>query len=80
MKVTVNTPAANRISINNQQRTTVKTVGIGSSSGGAGGATSLSQLSDVDTSGKDNNEALIYDEAAGKFIIKPIPVVDGGSF
>lgn len=40
----------------------------------------LSQLSDVDTSNKANNDVLVYEENSGKFVSKILPVVDGGSF
>lgn len=63
-KVSVITNPGNRISINNQ----------------LGSVTKLSQLSDVDTSNKANNDVLVYEENSGKFVSKILPVVDGGSF
>ena len=77
MKVTIVTRPGNRVSINNQQRATVKTVGIGS---GGGGASLLTQLVDVDATDSDSGEVLVYDEAAGKYVIKTIPEIDGGTF
>lgn len=76
MKVNVTTPPGNRVSINNQQATTVKTVGIGANSG----AKYLDDLIDVDTTDKDGNETLVYDETTGLFVVKQLPVVDGGTF
>ena len=76
MKVTVVTPPGNRVSINNQQRETVRTVGLGS----GGGASMLAQLTDVDATDSDGNEVLVYDEASGKYVIKTLPIVDDGSF
>jgi hypothetical protein len=61
-----------RVSINNQNRDTVRTV--------VTGATRLSQLTDVNISGAQNNDALVYDSASGKFVTKILPVVNGGSF
>lgn len=78
MKVTVVNPPAIRASINNPQRATIRTVGIGSS--GSGGVSSLEQLTDVDATGAENNETLVYDETTGKYVVKTIPMVDGGSF
>ena len=75
MKVVVTTPAGNRVSINNQQTTSIKAVGIGASTG----AQYLDDLLDVDASGKDGNETLVYDENTGLFVVKQLPVVDGGS-
>jgi hypothetical protein len=76
MKVTVVTPPGNRVSINNQQRATIRTVGLGT----GGGASLLTQLVDVDATDSDSGEVLVYDEAAGKYVIKTIPEIDGGLF
>lgn len=77
MKVRVSINNQNsRISINNQNRDTIRTIGVGA----ATGVTRLSQLTDVNTSGAQNNDALVYDSASGKFVTKILPVVNGGSF
>jgi hypothetical protein len=65
-----------RVSINNQNRDNIRTVGVGPVTG----ATRLSQLTDVNVANSQNNHALIYDSAAGKFVSKEIPVVNGGNF
>lgn len=78
LKVTVNSTSPNRISINNQQRTTVRTVGIVPPE--ASRVTRLADLSDVDASDSDNNETLVYDQTLDKYVIKTLPVVDGGTF
>lgn len=78
LKVTVNSTSPNRISINNQQRTTVRTVGIVPPE--ASRVTRLADLSDVDASDSDNNETLVYDQTLNKYVIKTLPVVDGGTF
>lgn len=74
VKVTVNSVSPNRISINNQQRTTIRTVGISNQE------TRLSDLTDVDASDPDNNETLVYDETLQKYVIKILPNIDGGIF
>jgi hypothetical protein len=74
-KVLINSTTPNRVSINNQQRSTVRTVAVASSQ-----VNRLSQLTDVDVSDADNNEVLIYDETLNKYVIKTIPAVDGGTF
>lgn len=68
--ITVNTPAKNRIAINTG-------VGIG---GGGTGVDTVVELKDVDASDVDNNETLVYDEVSGKFVVKIIPIINGGEF
>ena len=65
-----------KVSINNQQRQTVRSVGLGTLTT----VTRLSQLSDVDVSGTNNNEVLVYDSSVQKYVIKPLPSVDGGFY
>lgn len=74
-KVLINSTTPNRVSINNQQRTTIRTVAVA-----AAGLDMLSELSDVDASDPDNNETLVYDGTLNKYVVKTLPVVDGGSF
>ena len=74
VKVTVNSVSPNRVSINNQQRTTIRSVGL------ANQETKLENLSDVDASDPDNNEILVYDETLNKYVIKTLPNLDGGTF
>jgi len=72
-KVSVTTNPGNRVSINNQKRDVVRAVNVGS-------ATNLASLSDVDTSGAENNEVLVYDTASGKYVIRELPIINGGTF
>lgn len=66
-KVVVNAPPKDRIEINTH--------------GGTGsGIDTLTQLKDVDASSVDNNETVVYDEVSGKFVIKTIPIINGGTF
>lgn len=102
VKVTVNSSPSNRISINNQQREIVRTVGVGSEAPtrvsvnnqqretirtvgvGIGIANpSISTLSDVDATSKNDNDTLIYDAARDKFVVKALPTLptlNGGTF
>jgi hypothetical protein len=41
---------------------------------------SLSQLNNVETQGAVDGQVLAYESGSGKFVIKDIPKVDGGSF
>ena len=77
MTIIVKTPPKNRISINNQQRGSVKYV---STTGGGGGVKRLVDLQDVDATHLEANETLVYDEASGKFVVEILPIVSGGTF
>lgn len=82
-KITVITRPKNRISINTTQRTQVKSVNVvGATTTGSSGpvTTQLSQLQDVDASDVDNNETLVYDETSEKFVVKELPIINGGTF
>lgn len=78
VKVTVNSIPKNRISINNQQKKTVRTVNVIPPA--AFESTQLRSLTDVNATDLDNNEVLVYDEATDKFVIKELPVLNGGTF
>lgn len=43
-------------------------------------ATQLSKLTDVDATTPQNNETLVYDSATGKYVVKELPIVNGGTF
>lgn len=75
-KVTVISTPKNRVSVNNQQRATIRTVTIAPEQI----SNRLSGLTDVDTSSPDNNDTLVYDSATGKYVIKELPIVNGGTF
>lgn len=68
IKVTVVSPSKNRISIN-------RTNNVGGPS-----TSQLSNLVDVDASDADNNEVLVYDENQRKYVVKALPIVNGGTF
>lgn len=79
VKVTVNSIPKNRISINSQQKKTVRTVNVIPPSIFEQN-NELRTLTDVDATDLDNNEVLVYDEATDKFVIKELPVLNGGTF
>ena len=66
-KINVKTAPKNRIAINTQ-------------AGAASGVDTLRELKDVDSSDTNNNETLVYDEVSGKFVIKVLPIISGGTF
>ena len=66
----VTTQPGNRIQIN-----------TGGGGGGAGGVDTLVELKDVDSSaGVANNNTVVYDASSGKFKIKELPILNGGTF
>ena len=73
IKVLVNSSSPNRVSINNQQRKTIRTVGLSQ-------VDTLAELKDVDASDPNNNETLVYDSLTQKYVIKTLPEIDGGTY
>jgi len=67
-KITVRTTPKNRVQINTR------------AGGTTGGTDTIRELRDVDASDLDNNETLVYDEVSGKFIVKQLPIINGGTF
>ena len=68
--INVTTTPKNRIQIN---------TGGGGSVGGSTIDT-LVELRDIDATDVNNNETVVYDEVSGKFVIKTIPIISGGTF
>jgi hypothetical protein len=77
IKVTLVSDTKNRISINNQQRKTVRTVAV---TPDLSSISTLGSLSDVDATNPNENETLVYDEASGKYVVKELPSINGGTF
>jgi hypothetical protein len=75
--VNVNSVGPNRVSVNNQQRATIRTVGVVPE---IEFVNRLALLTDVDASDPNNNETLVYDQTLNKYVIKTLPIVDGGTF
>jgi hypothetical protein len=77
VKVTLVSDTKNRISINNQQRKTVRTIAV---TPDLSSISTLGSLSDVNATDPNENETLVYDEATGKYIVKTLPNISGGTF
>lgn len=73
-KITVHTTPKNRITINNGKTGEVKSVSA------TVGVTTLRNLRDVDATSLNNNETVVYDEASDRFVVKELPIVNGGTF
>lgn len=77
IKATINTGLGNRVSVNIPQKQSIRTVNIIPD---IGTVNSLNSLSDVDASGAENNEVLVYDSSAAKYVVKELPALNGGTF
>ena len=77
VKVTVVSDNKNRISINNQNRTSIRTVAVIPQ---VDAFNTLTSLIDVDATDPNENETLVYDEASGKYTVKTLPNISGGTF
>lgn len=73
-KITVITQPKNRVVVNTSQRSQIRSVNTPVS------VNKFIELSDVDASSVDNNETVVYDEVSGKFVVKEIPIINGGTF
>ena len=73
IKAIINSTGKNRVSIDTQKRVEVKTALVPA-------VNKLTQLIDVDATDSDNNETLVYDADSGKYVVKVLPVVNGGTF
>ena len=40
----------------------------------------LAQITNVDASDPKDNDVLVYDEGSSKYVVKTLPVVQGGKF
>ncbi len=76
IKVTVNSVPKNRVSINTRKQETVRSIGIGTPQADR----FLAGLLDVDASDPDNNETLVYDASTGKYVVRELPSLNGGTF
>lgn len=79
MGITVRTTPKSRISINNGG-TKKLIVNTGGGTTPSSDIDNIVELKDVDASDVDNNETLVYDDTVGKFVVKSLPNLDGGTF
>ena len=77
IKVTVNSVPTTRVSINSQNRDTIRTVGVGI---GGTTVTSLASLTDVIAVNPVDGDAVVYDGNLSKYVVKTLPSLNGGTF
>jgi hypothetical protein len=76
IKVLVNSVPTTRVSINEQERSSVRTVNVMPETP----KSTLVSLTDVDATSIINNDTVVYEASSGKFVIKVLPLIDGGTF
>ena len=80
MSIKVTTQPQNRISINIHQQPEIKTVRAGIQTGSGSGAQYFRALNDVNATVLANNETVVYDAGSDRFVVKELPIVNGGTF
>lgn len=76
IKATVNSVPKITVRNSSPVRSTIRTVGVARIST----ANRLEGLLDVDASDAENDEILVYDSETGKYVVKPLPSINGGTF
>lgn len=57
------------------QKTTISSVTVARTAN-----LNFSQLNNVETQGATNGQVLVYESASGKYVVKDIPILRGGTF
>ncbi len=79
IKITTNRQNGLRVTTQPGNRIQINTGGAGGSS--SGNIDTLVELKDIDVSaGVANNNTVVYDESSGKFKIRELPILNGGTF
>ncbi len=79
IKITTNRQNGLRVTTQPGNRIQINTGGAGGS--GSGNIDTLVELKDIDVSaGVANNNTVVYDESSGKFKIRELPILNGGTF
>ena len=79
-RITVGLPGRSKVNVITTPKNRVQVSNKGGGIGGGSGVDTLRELRDVDATDSDNNETVVYDTAAGKFVVKELPVINGGTF
>jgi hypothetical protein len=67
-----------RVSVSNQERKTIRTVGVSATTPFIGSL--LRTLNDVNATDLTTGNTLVYDQVTDKFIVEVLPKIDGGTF
>jgi hypothetical protein len=74
IRVTVSSPHIDTALDLNPKRTTIRAVGIGYK------GSLFADLPDVDASSSDDGDTVVFDDVQNKYVVKVLPLVDGGTF
>lgn len=75
IRATINSVPKTRVSINKQERETVKVVGINPTN-----VNQLRNLADVNATKLNDGSSVVYDQASDKFVVEELPRLNGGNF
>ena len=73
------TPKQNIVNVTTTPKNRI-TINTGGGGGGLSSIDTLVELRDVDASILANNETVVYDQVSGKFVVKVLPIINGGTF
>jgi hypothetical protein len=76
IRATISSVPKNRISINKQDRETVRTIGISPTQL----KNQLRNLDDVNATNLTDGNTVVYDGASDKFVVEELPKLNGGTF
>lgn len=76
IRATISSVPKNRISINKQDRETVRTIAISAEQI----KNQLRNLDDVNATNLTDGNTVVYDQASDKFVVEELPKLNGGTF
>lgn len=79
-RITVGLPGRSKINVTTTTKNRVMISNKGGALGGTSGVDAFRELVDVEAGGASMNETVVYDENTGKFVVKELPIVNGGTF
>lgn len=79
-RITVGLPGRSKVNVITTPKNRVLVSNKGGALGAGTGIDAFSELKDVEAFGASTNETVVYDETLGKFVVKELPIVNGGTF
>ncbi len=79
-RITVGLPGRSKINVVTTSKNRVLVSNKGGALGAGTGVDAFRELKDVEAAGASTNETVVYDESLGKFVVKELPIVNGGTF